>query len=54
MKIFKIIFGAMLFCNVAGVGMELYSCGAEWASYFGLLGSVVFGYYVCDVTREGL
>lgn len=51
MKTFKIIFGLMLFCNVAGVGMELYSNGAEWMDYLGLFGSVVFGYYVCDVTK---
>ena len=51
MKTAKVIFGLMLFCNVAAIGLELYLKGAGGMSYLNLFGCVIFGYYVCEIRK---
>lgn len=52
MKIFIIIFGMLMFCNVIGIGIILHSNEAGILNYLNLLGSVGFGYYCCDVINS--
>ncbi len=50
MTALKIILGVFLFFNVAAVSIILTENNAELISYFNLLGSVLFGYYIKDIS----